>query len=100
MFHNARYLTRGVQNDVPFDIQLVLWSLIEELGSMIELDYLQVFKLQAVEMDGQTLQSVEHSQEQPKYKEKSLFRVSKLIDITVWAIDDGDHSTMLLPDEY
>lgn len=100
MFYNARYMTKGVQNEIPFDVQLLLWSLIEALGNKMELDYLQVFKLETVELHGQKLQSVEHHQEKPEYRQKRNFRVTNPINMTVWAIDDGGYSTMLLPDEY
>lgn len=100
MFNNARYLTRGIQTSVPFDIQLLLWGLIEELGCQMKLDYLQVFKLQSITQNGQALQSIEHHQEQPQHIQKCFFYVSEPIDITIWVIDDGDHSTMLLPEEY
>lgn len=100
MFQNPRYLTRGVQASVPLDIQLLLWSLIEEAREKTKLDYLQVFRLEVVGIQGVNLQSIEHHQEQPEYRENYILHVSEPINITVWVIDDEDHSTMLLPDEY
>lgn len=38
MFDNARYLTRGVNADIPLEIQLFLWGCIDQLPS--ERDYL------------------------------------------------------------
>lgn len=100
MFSNERYITRGAQAIVPFDTQLLLWELIEELGCQIELDYLQVFKLQSINQNGQTLQSIEHHQEKPQYMQKRFFRVSEPVDITVWIIDDGYHLLQISPQEY
>lgn len=43
MFDKDRYLTRGVSNEVPFKIQLLLWSMIGEVT--VKKDYLQVFEI-------------------------------------------------------
>ncbi|CFJ35229.1 Uncharacterised protein [Mycobacterium tuberculosis] len=46
MFSTDRYVTRGVNEVVPFELQRMLWSILErrqERGD--ELDYLKVFEL-------------------------------------------------------
>ena len=43
MFQNKRFLTRGVQVEIPVELQLFLWNCIDQLPE--ERDYFQVFKL-------------------------------------------------------
>ena len=43
MFQNKRFLTRGVQAEIPMELQLFLWNCIDQLPK--ERDYFQVFKL-------------------------------------------------------
>lgn len=100
MFENQRYITRGILSIVPLETQLILWDLIEQLGTKTSLDYLQVFKLQSVTVKGQMLQAIEHHQEAPEYFHKQYFHVSEAIDTKLFVVDDEDHSTMLLADEY
>lgn len=100
MFQNARYLTKGVQESVPPDIQLLLWVFVDRLSQKTKLDYLQVFELHSIRKGVQILQSINHRQEQPPYTANYLLRVNNPISSTVWIIDDGTCSTMLLPEEY
>lgn len=44
MFNNKRYITRGVANEVPLELQILLWDMIDTM-EVKEKDYLQVFKL-------------------------------------------------------
>ena len=43
MFNSDRYLTRGVQAEIPFELQLFMWYLVSNLPE--PKDYLQVFRL-------------------------------------------------------
>ena len=46
MFTNQRYITRGIDAEIPPITQLCLWQLIRTLRMTgVELDYLQVFEL-------------------------------------------------------
>ena len=43
MFQNNRYITRGVDAEIPIELQLLMW---ESLNDIPELkDYFQVFRL-------------------------------------------------------
>ena len=44
MFQNARYLTRGVQSEIPIELQLFMWNCIK---SVPEPNYLQIFWLES-----------------------------------------------------
>lgn len=103
MFNNTRYMTRGIQEDVGLDLQLILWQLIDDCKAKgIKLDYLQVFELSTETIDGQIVQIVLHRQEEPNYQSTHRFvPIEQPMNTTkIWVIDDGDHSTMLFPSEY
>ena len=61
-FNGQRYLTRGVQSEIPFELQMFMWHLIDELPE--PRDYLQVFRLTAVDNNQQLI----HEQEEPEYQ--------------------------------
>ena len=44
MFDNQRYITRGIDTEIPFELQLFMWDCIDRLPE--ECDYFQVFKLE------------------------------------------------------
>lgn len=95
MFSNQRYLTRGVQADITFELQFFMWECIDNL--QIEKDYFQVFELSI--LDG--IQRIHHFSEQPEYSmEYFLPTIIHTVTAKVYVIDDGDHSTMLLAEEY
>ena len=94
-FTGQRYLTRGVQNEIPFDLQMFMWYLINQLPE--SKDYLQVFRL-SVSDNGN--QHIIHEQEVPEYRREYDIQVDTSINAKVYVIDDGDHCTMLLAEEY
>ena len=94
MFQNKRFLTRGVQAEIPIELQLFLWNCIDQLPE--ERDYFQVFALK--EIDGK--QHIHHFSEQPEYSKEYQISTEKPITANVYVIDDIDHSTMILADEY
>lgn len=70
-------------------------------GEGLKLDYLQVFELSTEVVGGQLVQVIQHRQEEPLYRRTHRFAPIEVPqETTIWAIDDGDHSTMLLPSEY
>ena len=94
MFQNERYITRGVQSDIPIELQIFMWNCINSMPE--PKDYLQVFRLSSFEGK----QKIIHEQEQPEYKKEYLLSLDKPVTAKVYVIDDGDHSTMLLAEEY
>ena len=94
MFQNKRFLTRGVQAELPVELQLFLWNCIDQLPE--ERDYFQVFKLDV--SNGK--QHIHHFFEQPEYSKEYQISTEKPITAKVYVIDDIDHSTMLLAEEY
>ncbi|MCR4888231.1 MAG: DUF960 domain-containing protein [Ruminococcus sp.] len=94
MTETKRYLTCGVDNTIPIELQLFLWECVEHMPA--PKDYLQVFELKPVG----SLQSITHSSEKPEYHMEYLLPLDTQITEKLYIIDDGDHSTMLLASEY
>ena len=101
-FNGNRYMTRGIQEEIPFELQTVMWLLIEEnIKKGLKMDYLQVFNLAPFYENGILCQKLLHSQEVPRRtKEITLNVVDKAVKAKVYVIDDVTHATMLLADEY
>ena len=94
MFNSNRYITKGVQENISLELQFFMWNCIDNLSE--PKDYLQVFNLSVID----SLQRIIHSTEEPEYKKEYLISSDKPITEKVYVIDDGDHSTMLLAEEY
>lgn len=92
-----RYITRGVENNVPLYLTMIMWELIDREKQNIALDYLQIFRLSTED----NKQKIVHEQEQPKpFKKTYVYRMPETFTGKIYVIDDGDHKTMLLVDEY
>lgn len=101
-FTGARYITKGIANDLPGILVMYLWVLIDErkTDENLSMDYLQVFELNPINKHGEICLSITHSQEIPPYKRIHI--LDKFTDINgkIYVIDDIDHVTMLWADEY
>lgn len=96
---NKRYMTRTIDETVHAEIQMILWSLIDEqVKAGKELDYLQVFELEVTE----GRQRIVHRQEVPERKREWIYTLQYTapIDQTIWCIDSEEYQMMLLPNEY
>ena len=99
MFQGKRLVTRGVADTIPLEVQMFLWSLLDNLIAkrVVELDYLQVFELAGEE--GQ--QKIVHSQEMPDYQATYQFdNVVSALNSKLYVIDNSTYVTMLLCNEY
>lgn len=101
-FNNPRYITKGISNQIPLNIQVALWSMVDNLSTNnISLDYLQVFTLTTVVKNNKTTLTIKHSQEVPSYeKEYTINNYTDIINCKIYIIDDSTHTTMLLAEEY
>ena len=95
MFNNQRYLTRGVQAEIPPVLQLFIWNCIDSLPE--ERDYFQVFRLEPM---GEIMQQITHESEQPEHKKVYLIPSDNPITEKLYVIDSDEYSTMLLASEY
>ena len=93
MFNNKRYLTRGVQSEIPIELQFFMWGCLETVP---EPDYLQIFRLEP--FGG--MQRISHEQEVPEFRHEYLIPTDKPITAKVYIIDSDEYSTMLLAEEY
>ncbi len=99
---DKRYVTRGVNEKIPFEIQLLIWKSIDDrVEEKHEVDYLQVFRF-SIDKSGNL--KVEHTQEMPQDKQVYQIEAKEeyfvLDSITVFVIDDISHQTALLSNEY
>ena len=93
--NKPRYLTRGVDAEIPLEIQIFLWNAIDHMPE--PKDYLQVFCLS----DVNGLQVIEHSAEQPEYQmQYILTQIEKPVNAKIYCIDSEEYCTMLLAEEY
>ena len=100
-FTGNRYITCGIGNEIPVELQTILWDMIDHYKQHGEiLDYLQVFSLKPTYENGGIMQEITHSQEQPIRKKKTTFENGNPITAKIFVIDDITHVTMLLNHEY
>ena len=95
MFNNPRYVTKGIMADIPLHLQVILWNMVDTMTSEHK-DYLQVFRLS----NENGAQKIVHTQEVPEYEKVLVLKSELPIATKIFAIDDTDHSTMLLASEY
>ena len=90
-----RYLTRGVDAEIPLKIQVFLWAAIDKMPD--PKDYLQVFKLSAAN----GIQVIDHTSEQPEFHMTYLLTtVEDPVTAKVYVMDSEEYCTMLLAEEY
>ncbi len=94
MFNNQRYLTKGVQSEIPLELQLFMWECVNRMPE--PKDYFQVFRLESLD----DFQKITHFSEQPEYRREYLIPTNKPITTKVYIIDSDTYSTMLLAEEY
>ena len=96
-FKGARYVTRGISGSLTYELQLLIWDLIDQLE--VEQDYLQVFKLE----DKKGEVKLTHRQEEPDYSKDYILKAKEFSiesDNKIFVIDDGEYSTMMFASEY
>ena len=91
-----RYMTREIDENIPVEIAILLWDLIDNL--IIEKDYLQIFEINPI---GLGVVEIVHKQEVPKY-EVSVYIQNDLIKdkLKIYVIDSIEYSTMMFSNEY
>ncbi len=103
---STRYITSGIHSQIPPSLILKLWAVLDGfLATQVVKDYLQVFNLTITPTDLE----LEHFQEEPNYRQTlmlgsqlrtELVGMNPSNKIKIYLIDDVDHSTMLLAEEY
>ncbi|MFS0556375.1 DUF960 family protein [Brevibacillus sp. 179-C9.3 HS] len=102
MREKKRYATAAIVEEVGVGIQRLLWEMLDDrIEQGHALDYLQVFELSVIFINGQAIQRVCNRQEQPCLQVELVTpQIESPIQTTIWIIDDGDCYTMLYPYEY
>jgi hypothetical protein len=93
-----KYITAGVCNQISLPTQMMIWQLATSLPC--QADYLQVFKLEPGVKNGRAIQTIEQSQEMPEYKRSCSFYCGGAVNEKLYLIDDGDHITLMMSEEY
>ncbi|MBF0546515.1 MAG: hypothetical protein HQM08_18865 [Candidatus Riflebacteria bacterium] len=101
-FTGKRYMTCGVHQEVDLVLQMYLWKLVDDLLRLQpnSVDYLQIFELLPEEKNGILLQKIVHRQEVPPYSKIHQIFILQPIQQKIYIIDDIEHVTMLLSEEY
>ena len=94
MFNDKRYITRGIDSEIPLWLQIFMWECVDRMPE--PKDYFQVFKLG--NLNG--IQRITHEQEQPPFRREYLISTDNPITAKVYIIDSDTYSTMLLAEEY
>ena len=97
-----RLITKGIQQKIPIEIQILLWNMQDKLRKQHkEIDYLQVYRLEAVQKH---LQLIEHTAEQPFHQMYYYYVVDNAVTEKVYIIETDYGAklveTMLLAREY
>ena len=90
-----RYLTRGIDETIPLELQLFMWNAIDNMPA--PKDYLQIFELTQKD----DVQYILHKSEQPEYEMKYIIpAVENAVNAKIYVIDSEEYCTMLLAEEY
>ena len=101
-FNGDKYITRGVADSFPIELQTALFSAIKQMSEKVcgQLDYLQVFEI-VTEVKGQKkFLHIYHMQECPEAKLEYFIPTDVEVNGRAYLIDDVDHITLLLAEEY
>ncbi len=95
-----RYITNGVADMIPLQLQVFLWHLYDDIKLNNQYDYLQVFKIKKINQCHCNL-SIIHEQEYPTYTATYQILIDhNLTDIKVYIIENEEYDLMLLGNEY
>ena len=95
-----KYMTRGVQECIPFDLVVLMWQMYDRCKEeMNSCDYLHVFQLKRLEGDVLN-QKIIHKQEVPEYERTYVIAVNQPVTEKVYIIQSDEYITMLLANEY
>lgn len=91
-----RYMTRELAEEIPLEINILIWSLIDSLT--IEKDYLQIFELNPI---GNGIVEIIHKQEVPAYESCIYINNDDIKDkLKIYAIDSVEYSTLMFSYQY
>lgn len=97
-----KHITKGIQERIPFDIQIFCWDAYEQAKLSGDYDYLHVFRLTEIEEDEEGFNCVlTHDTELPAYHKRYMLKLDGGgICENLYIIDNVDYEVMLLSEEY
>lgn len=100
-----RYMTKGIQESLPIEVQFFLWELQMNLrATKKDIDYLQVYRLSTIVKDCKTFQVIHHEAEKPKHSAMYCLEAESCIKDKIYIITDNYEDslveTMLFASEY
>lgn len=101
-FSGSRYITSGVAENFPIELQVALFSAVEQMREKVsgQLDYLQVFEIVTRVKGQKKFLHIYHMQECPEAKLKYFIPTDVEVNGRAYMIDGVDHITLLLAEEY
>lgn len=102
LFNGPKYITKGINEDLPAILVMYLWNLIEKRkkDKVIPMDYLQVFTLSCeVENEKEILVITQSQEVPPNQKTYKLCHFPKAIG-KIFVFDSGEYITMMFAYEY
>lgn len=101
-FSGNRYVTSGVAENFHMELQVALFSAIEQMSEKVcgQLDYLQVFEIVTEFKWQKKFLHIYHMQECPEAKLEYFIPTDVEVNGRAYMIDDVDHITLLLAEEY
>lgn len=101
-FSGSRYVTSGVAENFPIELQAALFSAVEQMREKVsgQLDYLQVFEIVTGSKGQKKFLHIYHMQECPEAKLEYFIPTDVEVNDRAYLIDDVDHITLLLAEEY
>lgn len=95
-----RYITKGVNENLDVRLQLRIWKLIDELKELMEVDYLQIFRISQINNN-----RIEIAHEQEILEYKAIYEIDhqEIIlesDAKIYVISENDYTIMMFEEEY
>ncbi|KJZ84242.1 MULTISPECIES: DUF960 family protein [unclassified Clostridium] len=95
-----RYITKGVNENLDIRLQIRIWNLIDGLKELMEVDYLQIFRISQI---NKSRMEIIHKQEIPEYKAIYEIDSQDIVlesDVKIYVIFENDYSVMMFAEEY
>lgn len=95
-----RYLTKGINEYLDIRLQIRIWNLIDELKELMEVDYLQIFRISKI---NNSKIEIVHQQEIPEYEAIYEIDSQDIVlesDAKIYVISENDYAVMLFSEEY
>ncbi|MDU1006317.1 MAG: DUF960 family protein [Clostridium butyricum] len=95
-----RYITKGVNENLDIRLQIRIWNLIDGLKELMEVDYLQIFRISQI---NKSRIEITHEQEIPEYK--AIYEIDRKdivleSDAKIYVISENGYRVMMFSEEY